>query len=47
MFTDIDSLFYEIKTDEVDEDLLKDKELFDNNDYPKNSAFIFLIKIKR
>ena len=25
MFTDIDSLFYEIKTDDVYEDLLKDK----------------------
>ena len=41
MFTDTDSLFYEIKTDEVYEDLLKDKELFDYSDYPKNSAFFF------
>ena len=47
MFTDTDSLFYEIKTDDVYEDLLKDKELFDKSDYPKNSAFFFLIKIKR
>ena len=39
--TDTDSLFYEIKTDDVYEDLLKDKELFDNSDYPKNSAFFF------
>ena len=41
MFTDADSLFYEIKTDDVYEDLLKDKEPFDNNDYTTNSAFFF------
>ena len=41
MFTDTDSLFYEIKTDNVYKDLLKDKELFDNNDYPKKSVFFF------
>ena len=35
MFTDTDNLFYEIKTENVYEDLLKDKELFDNSDYPK------------
>ena len=29
MFTDIDSLFYEIKTDDVYKDLFQDKELFD------------------
>ena len=33
--TDTDSPFYEIKTDDVYEDLLKDKELFDNSDYTK------------
>ena len=41
MFTDTDSLFYEIKTDNVYKDLLNDKELFDNSDYPKKSAFFF------
>ena len=41
MFTDTDSLFYEIKTDDVYEDLLKDKELFDNSNYQENSAFFF------
>ena len=35
IFTDTDGLFYEIKTDNVYEDLLKDKDLFDNSDYPK------------
>ena len=41
MLTDTDSLFYEIKNDDVYEDLSKDKELFDNSDYPNNSAFFF------
>ena len=40
MFTDTDSHFYEIKTDDVYEDLLKDKDLFDNSNYPENSAFL-------
>ena len=39
--TDTDSLFYEIKIDDVYEDLSKDKELFDNSNYPKNSEFFF------
>ena len=39
--TDTDSLFYGIKTDDVYEDLFQDKELFDNSDYPKNSACFF------
>ena len=44
MFTDTDSLFfYESKTDDVSEDLLKDKDLFDNRDYPKIvRSFFFL-----
>ena len=41
VFTDTDSLFNEIKTDGVYEDLLKDNELFDNSNYPENSAFFF------
>ena len=43
MFTDDDSLCYEIKTDDVYKDLFQDKEQFDNSDYPKkrNSAFFF------
>ena len=44
MFTDTDSLFSEIKTDDVYEDLLKDKEIFDNSDYPKNGTFFFFDK---
>ena len=46
MFTDTDSLCYEIKTDDVYKDLFQDKELFDNSDYPKNSEFFFM-KIRR
>ena len=41
MFTDTDSLFYEIKTGDFYEDLLNGKELFDNSNYPENSAFFF------
>ena len=46
MFTDTDSLCYEIKTDDVYKDLLQDKKLFDNTDYPK-IVHSFFIKIKR
>ena len=35
MFTDTDSLCYEIKTDDVYKDLFQDKKLFDNSNYPK------------
>ena len=42
MFTDTDSLCYEIKTDDVYKDLFQDKELFDNSNYPpKNCEFFF------
>ena len=41
MFTDTNSLCYEIKTVDVYKVLFQDKELFDNSDYPKNSEFFF------
>ena len=38
MFTDTDSLFYEIKNEDVYKDLYeKDKKYFDTSDYPSNS----------
>ena len=37
LFTDIDSLVYEVKTDDVYEDFYKDKHLFDLSNYPKDS----------
>ena len=46
MFTDTDSLCYEIKTDDVYKDLFQGKELFDNSDYPKTVSS-FLVKIRR
>ena len=46
MFTDTDSLFYKIKTDNVYEDLFQDKELVDNSDYRKYGAFFFDKNIK-
>ena len=39
LFTDTDSLMYEIKADDVYQDFWKDKHLFDNSDYPKDSPF--------
>ena len=39
LFTDTDSLVYEIKTKDVYEDFYQDKNLFDVSDYPLNSKF--------
>ena len=39
MFTDTDSLVYEIKTEDVSEDLYQDKNLFDFSYYPLDSKF--------
>ena len=39
LFTDTDSLVYEIKTEDVYEDFYDDKNLFDFSDYPLNSKF--------
>ena len=41
LFTDTDSLMYEIQTDDVYKDLFLDKEKFDNSDYFKDSPFYF------
>ena len=37
MFTDTDSLVYEIKTDDVYENFYEDKDLSDFSDYPQDS----------
>ena len=39
LFTDTDSLVYEIKTEDIYEDFYKDKNEFDFSDYPKDSKF--------
>ena len=39
LFTDTDSLTYEIEADDVYQDFWKDKHKFDNSDYPKDSSF--------
>ena len=39
LFTDTDSLVYEIKTEDVYEDFFEDKNLFDFSDYPLDSKF--------
>ena len=40
LFTDTDSLVYEIKTEGFYEDLYQDKDLFDFGDYPLDSKFL-------
>ena len=39
LFTDTDSLTYEIETDDVYQDFWKDKNMFDNSDYSEESQF--------
>ena len=39
MFTDTDSLTYEIEADDVYQDFWNDKDKFDNSDYPENSPY--------
>ena len=50
MFTDTDSLFYEIKTEDAYKDLYEKKRrllYFDTSDYQKKKANIILKKIKK
>ena len=39
LFTDTDSLTYEIEAEDVYKDFWKDREMFDNSDYDENSLF--------
>ena len=41
LFTDTDSLCYHIETEDVYSDFFRDRELFDNSDYPSDSKFYF------
>ena len=41
LFTDTDSLMYEITAEDVYKDLHERKELFDNSDYPEHSPYYF------
>ena len=41
LFTDTDSLTYHIKTEDAYADFYRDKELFNNSDYPSDSPFYF------
>ena len=41
LFTDTDSLMYEITTDDAYRDFYERKELFDNSDYPEDSPYYF------
>ena len=46
LFTDTDSLVYEIKTEDVYEDFYLDKDLFDFSDYPLHSKFFDTVNKK-
>ena len=39
LFTDTDSLCYEIETTDVYKDFCNDKDKFDNSDYPEDSPY--------
>ena len=41
LMSDTDSLFYEIKTEDIYEDFDKRRDLFDNSDYDESSKFFF------
>ena len=41
LFTDTDSLTYEIEAEDVYSDFWKDKDLFDNSDYPESSPYFY------
>ena len=41
LFTDTDSLTYEIEAEDVYQDFWKDKDLFDNAEYPIDSTILF------
>ena len=40
LFTDTDSLTYEIEAEDVYQDFWNNKDKFDNSDYPENSPFL-------
>ena len=46
LFTDTDSLTYEIKSEDVYEEFFKHKHLFDFSNYPKDSKFFDQANIK-
>ena len=46
LFTDTDSLTYEIETNDAYNDFFKDKSKFDNSDYPENSPYFDKINKK-
>ena len=46
LFTDANSLVYEIKTDNMYEDFFEDKNLFDFSNYPQGSKLFYLVNKK-
>ena len=46
MFTDTDSLTYEIEAEDVYKDFWNDKDMFDNSDYPESSSYYYNVNKK-
>ena len=46
MFTDTDSLTYEIEAEDIYKDFWNDKDMFDNSDYPESSPYYFNVNKK-
>ena len=39
LFTDTDSLYYQVETTNIEKEMFENKELFDYSDYPANSPY--------
>ena len=46
LFTDTDSLTYEIEAEDIYKDFWNDKDMFDNSDYPESSPYYFNVNKK-
>ena len=46
LFTDTDSLTYEIEAEDVYQDFWNDKDKFDNSDYPESSPYFYITNKK-
>ena len=46
LFTDTDSLTYEIEAEDVYKDFWNDKDMFDNSDYPESSPYYYNVNKK-
>ena len=47
LFTDTDSLCYEIQTKDAYKDFRVNKNMFDNSDYPPKKAHIMIVRVRK